>query len=70
MATPRIALAPKPGDPAEIDWAVQAVREGGGEPVGADDPAEGLVWLPDGTIEQLAVALAGSSFPTPAWSGS
>jgi phosphoglycerate dehydrogenase-like enzyme len=49
-----------PDDPAEMDWAVQAVREGGGTPVALDDTADALVWLPGGTLEQLSQALAAS----------
>jgi phosphoglycerate dehydrogenase-like enzyme len=52
MPAPRIAIGPDPAPSAEA-----AVRRGGGAPVAAGEPAEGLVWLsprdPDGLSAML-----------------
>ncbi len=45
MDTPRIAVGPRPKDDSGAGWAVQAIRDGGGEPVGVDDEATAVVWL-------------------------
>jgi phosphoglycerate dehydrogenase-like enzyme len=42
----------------DVDWAVEAVRKGGGEPVAVGESAAGLVWLPPGRPDGLAEVLA------------
>ena len=67
MGTVRIAVGPRrrpPHDGPEreravgLEWALEAVRAGGGEPVAVGDPADGLVWLPPGRPDELAGLLA------------
>jgi phosphoglycerate dehydrogenase-like enzyme len=53
-ATPRIAVGPRPAT-----WAAEAIRRGGGEPVGLDDSPVGLVWTDFRALEQLRTALDG-----------
>jgi phosphoglycerate dehydrogenase-like enzyme len=55
MPSPRIAIAPT--DSAEQEWAARAVEEGGGTPVGLNDGAEALIWLPGGRPDQLRATL-------------
>jgi phosphoglycerate dehydrogenase-like enzyme len=50
---PRIAIGPSPRPLAE-----EAVRRGGGEPVPAGEPADGLVWLDGSDAEGLGKVLA------------
>ncbi len=62
MPAPRIAIGPhfsRSGDGApEVSWAVDAVRDGGGEPVGADVPdVDGLVWLDATDPEALRLTI-------------
>ena len=52
VVTPRIAVGP-----VQARFATEAVRAGGGEVVGADEPADGLVWLDVRDIDGLAGAL-------------
>src|SRR5580658_4030024 len=55
MSAPRIAIGPEP-----TPSAADAIRRGGGIPVAADEPADGLVWLsprdPDGLRGVLAAS--------------
>jgi phosphoglycerate dehydrogenase-like enzyme len=39
--------------PAKASWAVDAVRDGGGEPVELDQEPAGLVWTDPGAVEEL-----------------
>jgi phosphoglycerate dehydrogenase-like enzyme len=50
---PRIAVGPRPAE-----WAAEAVRRGGGEPVTLDQEPEGLVWTDGAALEDLRGALA------------
>ncbi len=50
---PRIAVGPRPSE-----WAAEAVRRGGGEPVALDREPEGLVWTDGAALDQLRGALA------------
>jgi phosphoglycerate dehydrogenase-like enzyme len=62
MTTSRIAVASgAPGagpSGAGPDWAVDAVRDGGGEPVGLGQPADGLIWVGRPRADDLRRALA------------
>ncbi len=53
MTAPRVAVGP-----VLRDSACQAIRDGGGEPVGADARADALVWLDPGDMDGLRGALA------------
>jgi phosphoglycerate dehydrogenase-like enzyme len=62
---PRIAIGPRggsvtrpPGSPSAQSFAEQAVRQGGGIPVPAGDPADGLVWLDSADVTGLRETLA------------
>jgi len=46
----RILVAVAPGQAA---WAVDAIRRGGGEPVGLGENPSGLVWTAAGAVEEL-----------------
>lgn len=50
MERARIPVAVAPGEAA---WAVDAVRRGGGEPVGLGEKPSGLVWTDPGAVEEL-----------------
>lgn len=52
VTKPRIAIGP-----VARDSAVQAVRDGGGEPVGVDSAAQALVWLDPADMDGLRRAL-------------
>ena len=39
--------------PVEADWAVDAIRRGGGEPVGLGQEPVGLVWTDAGAVGEL-----------------
>jgi phosphoglycerate dehydrogenase-like enzyme len=52
VAAPRIAVGPQ-----APDFAVQAVKEGGGQVVDAGQPADGLVWISPRHLDQLRSAL-------------
>ncbi len=39
--------------PEEADWAVDAIRRGGGEPAGLGENPSGLVWTDPGAVEEL-----------------
>jgi phosphoglycerate dehydrogenase-like enzyme len=39
--------------PAEADWAVDAIRRGGGEPVGLGQEPVGLIWTDAGAVGEL-----------------
>ena len=52
MPAPRIAVGPR-----DSSFARDAVRRGGGEPVGAGEKADGLVWLAPADNEGLRSAL-------------
>ena len=52
-AVPRIAVGPRPAD-----WADQAIRRGGGEPVPLDTEPQGLVWTDGGALDGLRGVLA------------
>jgi phosphoglycerate dehydrogenase-like enzyme len=52
-AGPRIAVGPRPAE-----WAAQAIRRGGGEPVPLDQEPEGLVWTDAAAMDHLSGALA------------
>ena len=54
---PRIAVGPRPAE-----WAAEAIRRGGGEPVTLDQEPEGLVWT-DGAALDGALELAGLIAP-------
>jgi phosphoglycerate dehydrogenase-like enzyme len=58
VTAPRVAVGPD-----HSDFAEQAVRDGGGEPVGAGAGADALIWLDPGDIDGLRAALgtAGSA---------
>jgi phosphoglycerate dehydrogenase-like enzyme len=49
----RIAVGPRPAE-----WAADAIRRGGGEPVPLDQEPEGLVWTDGAALDQLRGALA------------
>jgi phosphoglycerate dehydrogenase-like enzyme len=48
----RIAVGPRPAD-----WAADAIRRGGGEPVGLDQDPVGLVWTDGAAMDALRGAL-------------
>ena len=50
---PRIAVGPRPAE-----WAAEAIRRGGGEPVALDREPDGLVWTDGAALDQLRGALA------------
>jgi phosphoglycerate dehydrogenase-like enzyme len=50
---PRIAVGPRPAE-----WAAEAIRHGGGEPVALDREPDGLVWTDGAALDQLRGALA------------
>jgi phosphoglycerate dehydrogenase-like enzyme len=50
MERMRISVAVAPGQAA---WAVDAIRRGGGEPVGLGENPSGLVWTDPGAVEEL-----------------
>jgi len=50
MVRMRILVAVAPGQAA---WAVDAIRRGGGEPVGLGENPSGLVWTDPGAVEEL-----------------
>ena len=50
---PRIAVGPRPAE-----WAAEAIRRGGGEPVALDREPDGLVWTDGSALDQLRGALA------------
>jgi phosphoglycerate dehydrogenase-like enzyme len=58
MSNPRIAVAPVPDDPINMEWATQAVKDGGGELVDLDDKADALMWIPPGSPTELGEVLA------------
>ncbi|HET9689904.1 MAG TPA: D-isomer specific 2-hydroxyacid dehydrogenase family protein [Acidimicrobiales bacterium] len=43
--------------PVQAGFAAAAIRDGGGEPVAADGPADGLVWLDSRDVDGLHAAL-------------
>jgi phosphoglycerate dehydrogenase-like enzyme len=43
--------------PSQAAWAVDAIRRGGGEPVGLDEEPRGLVWTDSRAIEELRSVL-------------
>ena len=49
----RVAVGPRPAG-----WAAEAIRRGGGEPVGLDQDPVGLVWTDGAAMEALRAALA------------
>jgi phosphoglycerate dehydrogenase-like enzyme len=49
----RIAVGPRPAD-----WAAEAIRRGGGEPVRLDQDPVGLVWTDGAAMDALRAALA------------
>jgi phosphoglycerate dehydrogenase-like enzyme len=49
----RVAVGPRPAG-----WADEAIRRGGGEPVGLDQDPVGLVWTDGAAMEALRAALA------------
>ena len=53
-ATPRVAVGPAPAD-----WAAEAIRRGGGEPVTLDQEPTGLVWTDGSAMDRLRATLAG-----------
>jgi phosphoglycerate dehydrogenase-like enzyme len=50
MNRTRIPVAVAPG---KASWAVDAIRQGGGEPVELDQDPAGLVWTDPGAVEEL-----------------
>jgi phosphoglycerate dehydrogenase-like enzyme len=52
VSRPRIAVGPWPAD-----FAAEAVRAGGGEPVPLGEPADGLVWMSQDHVGELRAAL-------------
>jgi phosphoglycerate dehydrogenase-like enzyme len=62
MERARIPVAVGPGEAA---WAVEAIRRGGGEPVGLDEKPSGLVWTDPGAVEELRDALR--AYPWISW---
>jgi phosphoglycerate dehydrogenase-like enzyme len=56
VSAPRIAIGP-----VQRDSAVQAVRDGGGEPADVDAKPDALVWLDPGDLDGLRAALAAAS---------
>ena len=62
MERARIAVAVAPGEAA---WAVDAIRRGGGEPVGLGEKPSGLVWTDPGAVEELRDVLR--AYPGISW---
>src|SRR5271154_2159525 len=62
MEQARIPVAVAPGEAA---WAVDAIRRGGGEPVGLDEKPSGLVWTDPGAVEELGDVLR--AYPGISW---
>ena len=62
MEQARIAVAVAPGEAA---WAVDAIRRGGGEPVGLGEKPSGLVWADPGAVEELGDVLR--AYPGISW---
>ena len=56
MTAPRVAIAPFGSESIS-----QAIRDGGGEPVGAQDSADALVWLAPDDADALRARLAADS---------
>jgi phosphoglycerate dehydrogenase-like enzyme len=56
VTAPRVAIGPR-----YSDFAVDAVRAGGGQPAETDSPADALVWLATQNTEGLRAALASTS---------
>jgi phosphoglycerate dehydrogenase-like enzyme len=56
VTTPRVAIAP-----FRSDYAEQAIRDGGGEPVDADARSDALIWLDAANMDGLRDALAAAS---------
>jgi phosphoglycerate dehydrogenase-like enzyme len=56
VTMPRVALAP-----SRSDYAEQAIRDGGGEPVDPDAQADALIWLDAADMNGLREALAVAS---------
>jgi phosphoglycerate dehydrogenase-like enzyme len=54
MARTRISVAVAP---EQADWAADAIRRGGGEPVDLDQDPAGLVWTDPGAVQDLRDAL-------------
>ena len=52
-AMPRVAVGPAPAD-----WAAEAIRRGGGEPVTLDQEPTGLVWTDGSAMDRLRATLA------------
>jgi phosphoglycerate dehydrogenase-like enzyme len=50
MERARVRVAVAPGEAA---WAADAIRRGGGEPVGLDEEPSGLVWTDAGAVAEL-----------------
>ena len=53
VTAPLIAIGPR-----RAEFAVEAVRAGGGQPVAADETADGLVWLALEDTDELRLAIA------------
>src|SRR5580698_9379901 len=62
MERARIPVAVGPGEAA---WAADAIRRGGGEPVGLDEKPSGLVWTDPGAVEELRHVL--QAYPGISW---
>ena len=62
MEQARIPVAVGPGEAA---WAVDAIRRGGGEPVGLGEKPSGLVWTDPGAVEELGDVLR--AYPGISW---
>ena len=62
MEQARIPIAVAPGEAA---WAVDAIRRGGGEPVGLGETPSGLVWTDPGAVEELRDVLR--AYPGISW---
>ncbi len=62
MERARIPVAVAPGEAA---WAVDAIRRGGGEPVGLGEKPSGLVWTDPGAAEELGDVLR--AYPGISW---
>jgi len=52
VSRPRIAVGP-----SWADFAAEAARAGGGEPVALGEPADALVWMSQGHLDELRAAL-------------
>jgi len=62
MERARIPVAVAPGEAA---WAVDAIRRGGGEPVGLGEKPTGLVWTDPGAVDELRDVLR--AYPGISW---